>query len=74
MFWCLRLTNGVMMICSPNNTIRHAKDAIKKQGVDEVWFEFTNKNIEIIKQIRRLNTLGIHGKYYFKDDITLYDF
>lgn len=30
----------------------------KKQGVDEVWFEFTNKNIEIIKQIRRLNTLG----------------
>lgn len=61
-------------LSSANNIIRHAKEAIRKQGADEVWFEFTTKNSEITKEIQNLTRMGIHGKYYFRGEGTVYNF
>lgn len=53
---------------SANNIERHAKDAIFKQGSDEVWFEFTTKSDRIIATIEDLAQKGIHGRYYFRGE------
>lgn len=61
-------------LSSANNIERHAKDAIFKQGADEVWFEFTQKNGEILNKIEVLQEKGIHGRYYFKGENKEYRF
>lgn len=38
-------------LASANNIERHAKDAIFKQGADEVWFEFTDFNDAINQKL-----------------------
>lgn len=53
---------------SANNIERHAKDAIFKQGSDEVWFEFSTKSDRIIATIEDLAQKGIHGRYYFRGE------
>jgi hypothetical protein len=61
-------------LSSSNNIIRHAKKAIRGQGADFVYFEFTKKSYEIIEKINQLKNIGIHGKYYFKGEDIVYDF
>ena len=61
-------------LSSPNNSVRHAKNAIFKQGADEVWFEFTVKNKEIINEIKKLSKKNIHGRYYFIGENIEYTF
>lgn len=59
---------------SANNIKRHAKDAIFRQGADEVWFEFTTKSDKITATIRDLSKKGIHGRYYFLGENKEYRF
>lgn len=61
-------------LASGNNIMRHAKDAVFKQGADEVWFEFLARNEDIIQELNNLAKRGIHGKYYFKDGNREYSF
>ena len=61
-------------LASANNIERHAKEAIYKQGADEVWFEFTCKNDKILSEINKIRERGIHGRYYFKDEQKEYIF
>ena len=53
-------------LSSANNIERHAKDAIYKQGADEVWFEFDKGNDKIYEKLRKLSGIGIHGRYFVK--------
>lgn len=61
-------------LSSANNIERHAKDAIEKQGANEVWFEFPTKNDKILSEIIKIRARGIHGRYYFKDEHKEYHF
>lgn len=65
--------NGIKVdlksLSSHNNIMRHAKDAIYKQGAEEVWFEFPTRTDKIIQQINQLSSKGIHGRYYFLDEL-----
>lgn len=63
-------------LSSANNIIRHAKETVRRQGADFVYFEFENK--EKHKFLKELNVLSskynIHGKYYFKGEDEIFDF
>jgi hypothetical protein len=63
-------------LSSANNIVRHAKEAIKKQGADMVYFEFDNNNKTLIlNEINKLSLkYNIHGKYYFKGKNEIFDF
>ena len=77
---CDAIVNGKKVdfksLSSANNIVRHAKEAIKKQGADFVYFEFENR--EKYKFLKELNVLSskynIHGKYYFKGENEIFDF
>lgn len=76
---CDVLTDGVKAdfksLSSANNIISQASRAIKKQGSKLVLFEFTtNKNYEIIQNIKIISEKGIKGKYYFIDEKRIYSF
>lgn len=55
-------------LSSHNNIIKYAKKAIHQQGADLVLFEFSKQTDKILKEINNLNRIGIHGKYYFKEN------
>ena len=63
-------------LSSANNIVRHAKEAIRKQGADFVYFEFDNNNKHLY--LKELNVLSskynIHGKYYFKGEEEILEF
>mgnify|MGYP002083946407 FL=1 len=61
-------------LASANNIERHAKDAIFKQGADEVWFEFTDFNDAINQKLIKISEWGIHGRYYVKGQSKEYRF
>lgn len=61
-------------LSNANNIKRHAKDAIFRQGADEVWFEFTTKSDRIISTLNDLTNKGIHGRYYFLGENKEYHF
>ena len=61
-------------LASANNIERHAKDAIFKQGADEVWFEFTDFNDAINQKLIKISEWGIHGRYYIKGKSKEYRF
>lgn len=63
-------------LSSANNIVRHAKEAIRKQGADFVYFEFeTGKKEKVLSELRVLSSkYKIHGKYYFKGENEIFDF
>lgn len=63
-------------LSSANNIVRHAKEAIIKQGADFVYFEFeSGKKEKVLSELRVLSSkYKIHGKYYFKGENEIFDF
>ena len=63
-------------LSSANNIVRHAKEAIRKQGADLVYFEFeTDKKEKFLSELKVLSSkYKIHGKYYFKGENEIFDF
>lgn len=51
-------------LSSPNNIVRHAKDAIGNQGAELVIFEFTKWDYRFESALRNVQEHGIHGYYY----------
>lgn len=49
-----------------NNILRHAKDAVHKQGAKIVLFEFTQETDKIHWEILKLKKQNIKAMYYFK--------
>ena len=55
---------------STNNIVRHAKDAIEKQGAAKVVFKFPASidKGKLYNAINKLTTKGRHGIYYFEGE------
>jgi len=70
--------NGILTefksLSSHNNIVKEAKDAVQKKGAEIVLFEFEKETEKIYKQILVLQKIGIHGKFYFANKNSIYDF
>lgn len=49
---------------SPDQIVKHAKYAIRKQGAKMVLFQFDRLNAKMATAIKELQDLKIHGKYF----------
>ena len=52
-----------------NNIIKRAKYSVFRQGAELVLFEFPSRNRVIDNTICSLSNLGIHGYYYYADEV-----
>ena len=53
---------------SPNNIVKHAKKAFKKQGAEVVLFELERNTKEMHAELMRLKKKGLKAFYYFKEE------